>query len=60
MPFDIDITQTPTYQEGKLEGKLTTATAMLIDKMPIAQIIKFTGLTLAQINALQAELDNKK
>ncbi len=67
MPFDIDITKTPTYQAGKEEAeqkaeqeKLAIAEAMLLDKMPLEQVVKFTKLTLLQITALQIKLSKKK
>jgi len=40
--------------EGKLEGKLEDAKAMLIDHLPIEQIVRYTGLPLYEIEALQA------
>ena len=61
MPFDIDFRDTPTWrkatQEAELKKELEIATTMLIDKMPIAQIAKFTGLTLEQIQALEKEIN---
>ena len=61
MPFDIDFRDTPTWrkatQEAKLEAEFAIAKAMLIDKMPIVQIAKFTGLTLEQIQALEKEIN---
>ena len=57
MPFDIDFRDTPTWRKAQLEEKFATAKAMLIDKMPIAQIAKFTGLTLEQIQALEKEIN---
>lgn len=59
MPIDIDITETYFYkqgeQRGKLEEKLAVAKVMLSDEMPIEQIIKFTGLSLEQIQDLQKD-----
>ena len=61
MPFEIDFRDTPTWkkatQEAELKKELEIAKAMLIDKMPIAQIAKFTGLTLEQIQALEKEIN---
>ena len=61
MPFEIDFRDTPTWrkatQEAKLEEKFEIAKTMLLDKMPIAQIAKFTGLTLEQIQALEKEIN---
>ena len=42
--------------KGKLEGKLDDARAMLLDKLPVAQIVKYTGLRTEQIEALKREL----
>ena len=36
-------------KKGKLEGKLEDVKAMLLDKLPIEQIARYTGLTVAQI-----------
>ncbi len=60
MPFDIDITKTPTFQEGKLEGKLEIAEALILDKMPLKQVMNATGLTLLQITELHLRLTKKK
>lgn len=63
MPFDIDITKTPTFQagelKGKLEEKLAIAEALILDGLPLEQVMKFTGLTLLQITTLQLELSKK-
>jgi predicted transposase/invertase (TIGR01784 family) len=44
-------------EEGLLEGEERRATAMartmLQDNLPVEQIVRFTGLTLAQIQQLQ-------
>ena len=42
--------------KGKLEGKLDDARAMLLDKLPVAQIVKYTGLSTEQIEAFKQEL----
>ena len=76
MALHIDIKDHEFYVEGKLEGKLegelkgklkgelnkalAIGEAMLIDKMPIEQVVKFTGLTFEQIKALQADLEKRK
>lgn len=57
MALNIDITEHPLYQEGELKEKLAIATTMIIDKMPNNQVVKFTGLTLEQVQALQADLE---
>lgn len=69
MALHIDIKDHEFYVEGKLEGNLegelkgelnkalTIGEAMLIDKMPIEQVVKFTGLTFEQIKSLQADLE---
>ncbi len=57
MAHNIDFTKTLLYQEGKLEEKLATAKEMLLDKLPIAQIVKYTKLTFEQIQKLQDELN---
>ena len=60
MPLDIDITKTLTYKEGKLEGKIEekfeVAEMMLVDGMPVAQIQKFTGFSVEQINEIKAKM----
>ena len=72
MALHIDIKDHEFYVEGKLEGELkgklkgelnkalAIGEAMLIDKMPIEQVVKFTGLTFEQIKALQANLEKRK
>jgi hypothetical protein len=37
------------HRDGKLEGKLETAKAMLRDGLPLATVIRCTGLTEDQI-----------
>ncbi len=58
MANNIDFTKFPLYLEGKLDGKEEIATTMLQDKMPIEQIMKFTGLTFEQITALQEKMSS--
>ena len=59
MPFDIDYKDTPTWrkatQEAELKKQIDIAKIMLIEKMPIEQVAKFTGLTLEQVQALEKE-----
>ncbi len=61
MPFDIDFRDTPTWrkatQEAKLENQFEIAKTMLIEKMPVAQVAKFTKLTLEQVQALEKEIN---
>ena len=63
MALHIDIKDHEFYTEGELNGELkkalTIGEAMLLDKMPIEQVVKFTGLTFEQIKSLQADLDKK-
>ncbi len=60
MPLNIDITKTITYKEGKLEGKLEgkfdIAKEMLIEGMSVAQIQKFTKLSVEQINEIEVKI----
>ena len=60
MSNNIDFTKFPLYLEGELKGELKgkeeVAEIMLRDNMPIAQIMKFTGLTLEQIQAIQEKI----
>ena len=56
MSNNIDFTKFPLYLEGELKGKEKVTEIMLQDKMPIAQIMKFTGLTLEQIQAIQEKI----
>jgi predicted transposase/invertase (TIGR01784 family) len=39
--------------EGKAEGKLEIARSMKADKLPIETILKYTGLSACEIEALQ-------
>ncbi len=57
MPFDIDYKDTPTWRKATLETKLADAKEMLLDKLPIAQIVKYTKLTLEQVQALEKEIN---
>ena len=41
--------------EGKAEGKAEVARSLLASKMPVADIAKFTGLSLAEVEGLSAE-----
>ena len=67
MALHIDIKDHEFYTEGELNGELkgelkkalAIGEAMLLDKMPIEQVVKFTGLTFEQIKSLQADLDKK-
>ena len=60
MALHIDIKDHEFYTEGELKKALTIGEAMLLDKMPIEQVVKFTGLTLDQVKALQADLEKRK
>ena len=57
MPFDIDYKDTPTWRKATHETKLADAKEMLLDKLPIAQIVKYTKLTLEQVQALEKEIN---
>ncbi len=57
MAHNIDFTKTLLYVEGKLEGKLADAREMLLDKLPISQIVRYTKLTFEQIKKLQDEMN---
>ncbi len=57
MPFDIDYKDTPTWRKATQEAKLADAKEMLLDKLPIAQIVKYTKLTLEQVQALEKEIN---
>ena len=52
---DIDYTDISIYKEGKLEGKLEAVKAMLLDKLPISQIAKYTGLSIEEIENIAKE-----
>ncbi len=56
MAHNIDFTKTLLFVEGERKGKLADAKEMLLDKLPIAQIVKYTKLTFEQIQKLQDEL----
>ncbi len=45
--------------KGKLEEKLAIAEALILDGLPLKQVMKFTGLTLLQITELQMKLSKK-
>ena len=63
MAHNIDFTKTLLFVEGekkgKLEGKLEDAKEMLLDKLPIAQIIQYTKLTFEQIQELQDKINKE-
>ena len=52
----IDELEEAAELKGELKGKLDNARAMLADKLPITQIVKYTGLSTAQIETLKQEL----
>ena len=56
MPFDIDYKDTPTWRKAQNENKLAVATTMLIDKMPIEQVAKFTKLSIDEVKAIENNL----
>ncbi len=56
MPFDIDYKDTPTWRKAQTEKEFDIAKIMLVEKMPIEQVAKFTGLTLEQVQALEKEI----
>jgi predicted transposase/invertase (TIGR01784 family) len=56
MPINIDLSDTPSIREAKIE----IAKAMLADGLHIDQIAKFTSLTIKEIEALQTDLNSKK
>lgn len=49
---DLKNTIDTAYDDGKLEGKIETAKAMKVDGLSIDTIIKYTGLTGAEIEKL--------
>ncbi len=57
MPFDIDFRDTPTWRKATQEAKFAIAKTMLTEKMPITQVVKFTKLTLEQVQALEKEIN---
>jgi predicted transposase/invertase (TIGR01784 family) len=71
MPIELEYTHTTAYKqgeekgklEGKLEGelkaKLEDARLMLLDKLPVEQVMKYTQLSREQVEDLQQELENK-
>ncbi len=56
MPFDIVYKDTPTWRKATQEAKLAIATTMLIDKMPIEQVAKFTKLSIDEVKAIENNL----
>jgi hypothetical protein len=60
MPFDIDWSDIPSIKKAELKGelkaKLEDAKAMLLDNLPVAQIAKYTKLSLEQIVELQEDI----
>ncbi len=57
MALHIDIKDHEFYLEGGLEKALTIGETMLLDKMLITQVAKFTKLTLEQVQALEKEIN---
>ena len=57
MAHNIDFTQTLLFVEGEKKRKLADAKEMLLDKLPVAQIVKYTKLTFEQIQKLQDEIN---
>ena len=47
-----EMREAASYNEGKLEGKLETAKEMLLDKLSIEKISKYTGITIEEIEEL--------
>ena len=45
------------YSEGKLEGKIETAKKMLKDNLDIEMIIKYSGLTIDEIEKIKKEIE---
>ena len=43
------------YEQGKLEGKLETARALLLNGLSLPLIVKITGLPKEEIEKLQQE-----
>ena len=52
--WDIDDIANTRYWEGKAEGKVEDARAMLADGMKESLVAKYTGLTLEKISELQS------
>ncbi len=57
---DIDYTDVSIYKESELKTKLKLAKAFLLEKSPVAQVIKCTGLSKEQVEALAKEIKIKK
>ena len=52
----IQLERADAKREGKEEGKVSDARAMLADNMPHELVVKYTGLTMEQVEALSKEL----
>jgi predicted transposase YdaD len=48
--------ETRVYREAKDERSQEIALSMLKDNLPLEEISRWTGLTIAQLQALQAQL----
>ncbi len=44
-------------QEGEERRARATAITMLQDNLPLEQIVRFTGLTLAQVQQIQLQME---
>jgi predicted transposase/invertase (TIGR01784 family) len=45
-------------QEGEERRARAVAITMLQDNLPLEQIVRFTGLTLAQVQQIQLQMEN--
>ncbi len=59
MALELHIEDHEFYQAGKEEEKLIIAEALILDGLPLQQVMKCTELTLLQITELQAKLSKK-
>jgi predicted transposase/invertase (TIGR01784 family) len=57
-----EISREEGLREGLQEGEERRARAMAItmlqDNLPVEQIVRFTGLTLAQVQQIQLQMEN--
>ncbi len=59
MALDLHIEDHEFYKAGELKGKLEIAEALILDGLPLKQVMKATRLTLLQITELQLKLNKK-
>jgi predicted transposase/invertase (TIGR01784 family) len=50
---DIEVQREEAFEKGEYHAKIETAKNMLNDKLDIQTILKYTGLSIEEINALE-------